>query len=62
MIVTLCIVTKLNSNLLGLTRWSEGTNEWPDSACKPSNPFGLCNSNDAVHGNAWAKFVCTKNG
>ena len=47
---------------IGVTKWSQGTDNWPDQACNPANSFGSCNTNAADHANAWAKFVCNKNG
>jgi hypothetical protein len=28
-----------------LTKWSEGSEAWPDQACNPTNSFGGCNTN-----------------
>lgn len=45
-----------------LTRWSDGTNMWPDDACNPQNSFGSCNTNAQNHADAWATYVCQLNG
>jgi hypothetical protein len=45
-----------------LTRWSAGTNSWPDEACNPTNSFGSCNTNAQDHADAWATEVCQANG
>jgi cysteine-rich repeat protein len=45
-----------------LTKWSEGTNQWPDEACNPTYSFGGCNTNAQDHADAWATAVCQKNG
>ena len=45
-----------------LTKFSEGTNQWPDDACNPTNSFGQCDTNDPNHANAWASAVCQNNG
>ena len=45
-----------------LTRWSDGTNAWPDQACNPTNSFGGCNTNAQNHADAWATWVCQQNG
>jgi hypothetical protein len=45
-----------------LTKFSEGTSQWPDDACNPTNSFGECDTNDPNHANAWASAVCQNNG
>jgi hypothetical protein len=45
-----------------LTRWSDGTMQWPDQACNPVNSFGGCNTNAQEHADAWATAVCQQNG
>jgi hypothetical protein len=45
-----------------ITKWSEGTKDWPDNACNPTNSFGMCNTNDQKAADAWASYVCKKNG
>jgi hypothetical protein len=45
-----------------ITRWSDGTNAWPDEACNPTNSFGSCNTNAQNHADAWATAVCQGNG
>ncbi len=45
-----------------ITKWSEGTAQWPDQACNSTNSFGGCNTNDQTHANAWATYVCQLNG
>jgi len=45
------------------TRWSQGTDAWPDSACNGTfGAFGSCNSDAQHHADAWATFVCQQNG
>ncbi len=46
----------------GLTKWSEGTAQWPDQACNPNNSFGSCNTNAQNYADAWALYVCKLNG
>lgn len=45
-----------------MTRWSDGTDAWPDQACNPTNSFGGCDTNAQNHADAWATEVCKKNG
>ncbi len=45
-----------------ITRWSDGTEDWPDSACNTPNPFGGCSSHSQADGDSWATIVCQKNG
>jgi hypothetical protein len=45
-----------------VTRWSDGTMQWPDQACNPFNSFGFCNTNAQDHADAWATAVCQMNG
>jgi hypothetical protein len=45
-----------------ITKWSEGTANWPDEACNPNSSFGNCNTNDQGHADAWATAVCQLNG
>jgi hypothetical protein len=49
-------------NDCSLTKWSEGTQAWPDEACNPVNSFGGCNTNAQDAADAWATWVCQKNG
>ena len=51
-----------SDNDCSLTKWSEGTQQWPDEACNPQNSFGGCNTNAQDHADAWATFVCKQNG
>lgn len=44
-----------------LTLFSQGTQEWPDQACNPTNSFGGCNTNAQDHADAWATWVCQNN-
>jgi hypothetical protein len=50
------------SCLAQITRWSAGTNTWPDQACNPTNSFGDCDTNAQDHADAWATAVCQANG
>lgn len=45
-----------------LTKWSEGSQNWPDEACNPTFSFGGCNTNAQDHADAWATAVCMLNG
>jgi hypothetical protein len=45
-----------------ITKWSEGTEAWPDQACNPISSFGSCSTNAQDHADAWAAFVCKQNG
>lgn len=54
-----CLMT---DNDCSITKWSEGTQEWPDDACNPQNSFGTCNTNAQDHADAWATWVCMQNG
>ena len=45
-----------------ITLWSQGTNLWPDQACNSITSFGMCNTNDQSHADAWATYVCQLNG
>ncbi len=45
-----------------VTKWSEGTQNWPDQACNPQNSFGTCDTNAQNHADAWATKVCQGNG
>lgn len=45
-----------------LTKWSEGTQAWPDEACNPTFSFGGCNTNAQADADAWATAVCKNNG
>ena len=44
-----------------ITRWTDGTLNWPDSACSSDNLFTRCNTNSKVAGNTFADYVCQKN-
>lgn len=46
----------------GVTKWSAGTEAWPDQACNFLLSFGFCNTNNRSHANAWATEVCQNNG
>jgi hypothetical protein len=45
-----------------LTKFSEGSQQWPDDACNPTTSFGVCDTNDQTHADAWASAVCQNNG
>ena len=51
-----------NDSDCSITKWSEGTQNWPDQACNPFNSFGTCDTNAQNHADAWATFVCQLNG
>ncbi len=54
--------TLANDGDCAITRWSDGTIEWPDQACNPFNSFGFCDTNAQNHADAWATAVCQMNG
>ena len=45
-----------------ITRWSDGTQNWPDSACNPTRAFGYCDTNDQDKADVWVTYVCQQNG
>lgn len=45
-----------------LTRWTDGSAQWPDQACNSTNSFGYCDTNAQNHADAWATAVCQLNG
>src|SRR5262249_22201915 len=41
-----------------LTRWTDGTSQWPDDACNSNTSFGSCDSNAQNEADAWATWIC----